>query len=151
MTKKEQRDSAFDLFLNHEFSKSKIAKTMGVSVQTISAWADEDQWDEIREKNRKIEKDIKGRVYKMIDHSLRVFEQEMDEQEKKGVLKHFDKGQIDGLSKLLAGIKSKEISFGNAVKLLTDFLTYLNTEDTVIAKRIIPHVDSFIATLRKAE
>lgn len=151
MTKKEQRENAFDLFLNHEFSKNKIAKTIGVSVQTISAWADEDQWDETRERNRKVEKDMKVRIYKLVDHSLQVFEQEIEKQKRAGELKHLDKGQIDGLSKLLAGIKAKEISFGNAVKLLTDFIAYVNSQDVSLAKTIIPYVDGFIAVLRKAD
>ena len=46
MTNSELRENAFDLFMNHDMSKTKIAKMVGKSVQTISAWAEEDLWDE---------------------------------------------------------------------------------------------------------
>jgi predicted transcriptional regulator len=151
MSPQEIKDNAFDLFLNHGFSKTKIAKIVGKSVQTISAWAEEDKWDETRERNQKIEKNMKARIYRLIDHSLQVFEQEIERQVEEGILKHLDKGHIDGLSKLLAGIKAKEISFGNAVKLLTDFIAYVNAQESHLAKTIIPFVDGFIGELRKAD
>jgi hypothetical protein len=151
MSPQETRDNAFDLFLNNGLSKTKIAKIVGKSVQTISSWADEDKWDETREKNKKIEKDMKSRIYRLIDHSLQVFEQEIESQIKEGKLKHLDKGQIDGLSKLLAGIKAKEISFGNAVKLLTDFHAHVNSQEPILAKNITPFIDGFISVLRQAD
>lgn len=151
MTKKEQRDNALDLFVEHGFSKNKIAKTVGVSVQTISAWAEEDSWDETRSKRLKVEKNMKLRIFKLIDHSLEVFEQEITGQQEKGLLKHLDKGQIDGLSKLLAGIKARELNFSDSVKLFTDFMEYVNGQDNKLAKELIPYVDGFISELRKRE
>jgi hypothetical protein len=38
---------------------------------------------------------------------LEVFEQEISKQKESAQLKHLDKGQIDGLSKLLAELKQK--------------------------------------------
>lgn len=149
MTKEERRENALDLFIEHGFSKQKIAKIIGVSVQTISAWAEEDEWDETRAKRLKIEKNMKMRIYRLIDHTLQVFESEIQDQEEKGEIKHLDKGQIDGLSKLLAGIKSKEMSFNDSVKLLTDFVTYVNGFDNALAKSLLIYSDSFISELRK--
>lgn len=151
MTKKEQRDSALDLFVEHGFSKNKIAKTVGVSVQTISAWADEDGWDETRSKRLKVEKNMKLRIFNLIDHSLEVFEQEISKQKESAQLKHLDKGQIDGLSKLLAGIKAKELNFSDSVKLLSDLIDYINGQDNTLARKLVPFIDGFISEIRKKD
>lgn len=151
MTKAEQRANALDLFIEHGFSKNKIAKVIGVSVQTISAWAEEDSWDDTRSKRLKIEKNMKMRIYHLIDHSLEVFEQEIIKQKEEGKLKHLDKGQIDGLSKLLAGIKAKELNFADSVKLLTELIEHINGQDNTLARSIVPYIDAFIADLRKKD
>ncbi|MEA5461561.1 DUF1804 family protein [Arcicella sp. LKC2W] len=148
MTQKEKRENAMSLFVEQSFSKQKIAKFCGVSVQTISAWAEEDDWDSVRMDTLRVEKNMKMRIYKLIDHSLQVFEQEIENQKNEGKLKHLDKGQIDGLSKLLAGIKAKELSFSESVKLLTEFMEYVNTQDNHLAKELIPFIDGFISALR---
>jgi hypothetical protein len=59
------------------------------------------------------------------------------------MLKHLDKGQIDGLSKLLAGIKARELNFSDSVKLFTDFMEYVNGQDNKLAKELIPYVDGY--------
>lgn len=151
MTKEERRENALDLFIEHGFSKQKIAKIIGVSVQTISAWAEEDKWDDTRAKRLKVEKNMKMRIYHLIDHSLEVFEEEIKIQKDQGKLKHLDKGQIDGLSKLLAGIKSKELSFSDSIKLLTDLMDYINGQDNTLARSLVPYIDGFISELRKKD
>lgn len=149
MTKEEKKSNALDLFIEYGFSKKKIAQFIGVSVQTISAWAEEDDWDDTRAKRLKIEKNMKMRIHRLIDHTLEVFESEIQDQQEKGETKHLDRGQIDGLTKLLSGIKTKEMSFNDSVKLITDFVTYVNGFDNALAKSILPYTDSYISELRK--
>ncbi len=151
MTKDEKKNNALDLFIEYGFSKKKIAKFIGVSVQTISAWAEEDDWDETRAKRLKIEKNMKMRIHRLVDHTLEVFESEIQDQHEKGEIKHLDRGQIDGLSKLLSGIKTKEMSFNDSVKLLTDFAGFVNGFDNALAKLILPYTDSYISELRKQD
>ncbi len=151
MTNKEKRENGLDLFIEHGFSKQKIAKILGVSVQTISAWSEEDDWDDTRSKRLKIEKNMRMRIYRLIDHTLNVFEEDAQNQIEEGKLRHFDKGQLDGFSKLLAGIKSKEMSFNDSVKLLTDFVTYVNSHDNTLAKSLLVYTDSYISELRKSD
>lgn len=152
MTNQEKRDNAEELFIEFSMSKTNIARQCGVSTNTITKWADEGKWNEVRAKKLSVEKNIKIRIFDLIDYQLEVLEEWKAEQRKSGKKKELlDKGAIDSLSKLLAGIKTREMSFAQSVDFLMKFTNYVDEQDNALAQQLIPFSDGFIAFLRKEE
>ncbi len=143
------KEIARELFFMDKPQKT-IAQIIKKSEQTICKWAEEGNWDEERAMQKASEKGIKKRILSLIDYELSVIEQEKDIQiANRGKLAHLDKGSIDALSKLLAGVKSKELTFAEKVKLITDFTEHIANQDLKLAKEVIKHSDSFIYKISK--
>lgn len=143
------KEIARELFFMDKPQKT-IASIVKKSEQTICKWAEEENWDEERALQKASEKGIKKRILALIDYELRVIEQENEENLKTGgKLKHIDKGHVDALSKLLSGVKSKELTFAEKVKLVTDFCEHIADQDPKLAKELIKFSDSFIYKISK--
>ncbi|MFC0182526.1 hypothetical protein ACFFJX_08115 [Pseudarcicella hirudinis] len=80
----------------------------------------------------------------LIDYQLRYLEQQKDKAIQEGKLVPLDKGQIDALSKLLSGIKQKEMTFAQIVNNITELLGWLQTEDIALSKALVPFTNKFI-------
>lgn len=137
-----------ELYMTGKYSQDKIAKMLDVSPQTMSKWSSEGGWFEIRARKQSLKKSISDRISILIDHQLAVMERAVENQQGEGELKALDKGQIDALSKLFAGIKQKELSFTQQIVFLTEFLDWAQKQNLMLAKQLAPLIDFFISQKR---
>ncbi len=143
------KEIARELFFLDKPQKT-IASIVKKSEQTISKWVEEGNWDEERALQKASEKGIKKRILALIDYELQVIEEETQAMRREGgKLKHIDKGHVDALSKLLSGVKSKELTFAEKIKLVTDFTEYIADQNPTLAKELIKYSDSFIYKISK--
>ena len=140
-------DAAKELFFSG-FSQKKIAAIFNVSVQTLTRWKQDGNWDKERAALFNSKQLIENRVLKLIEYQLGVLEEKAEQAESLGELKSVDKGEIDALSKLFAAVKTKEITFAQKVKIITDFIEFISGENTELAKSIIKLSEQFILKLK---
>jgi predicted transcriptional regulator len=149
MTNAEKKKHACELFMSGKFSQEKIAAIVDVTPPTMSKWVNEEGWREARVRSNSLRKNIADRILILIEHQLEVMEREVEKQREDVIFKPLDKGQIDGLSKLFAGIKQRELTFTQQVVLLTEFLDFAQKENLAVAQQIAPMIELYIASKRQ--
>jgi len=142
-----REEAAKELYFQ-EFTQKRIADLIEVAEQTISRWAKKGNWAEERAERMNSKESIQNRVLKLIDYQLWCIEKKVTQAMEEGTPTPIDKGEIDALSKLFAGVKEKEIGFVQSVKLITKFTDYINTQDPKVAKGILKYADEFIYKLK---
>ncbi|MFD1817659.1 Putative ATPase subunit of terminase (gpP-like) [Pseudarcicella hirudinis] len=125
-------------------SQKKIAEITEKSEATVSAWAQKNKWADKRASTLATQESAVQRIMSLIDYQLRYLEQQKDKAIQEGKLVPLDKGQIDALSKLLSGIKQKEMTFAQIVNNITELLGWLQTEDIALSKALVPFTNKFI-------
>ncbi len=126
-----------------------IARTLDVSETTVSNWVTKGGWRDERASGMAIKKTIQDNVLFLIDYQLEALRQLTEEYRSAGKLKLIDKGEVDGLSKLFATVKGKELSWANVVTVIRELLEYLASKDPDLAKALVPHTDDFLNTKRE--
>lgn len=151
MAKNEKRQAAKDLFMLGDYTQVDIGKMLGVSETTLSKWKDADGWEEERDKVKRIATSSETRIRRLIDYNLMVLEAKMDfrletvdtEGAQTHELEMISSKETDSLSKLFAQIKRKELTIADYLRILTEFLKFLETRDLTLAKTITEHLDVF--------
>lgn len=149
MSNAEKKKHAEDLFMSGKFSQEKVADILDITPATMSKWATEGEWREKRARSSTLRKSISDRILQLIEHQLDVMEREVELQRQDSIVKPLDKGQIDGLSKLFAGIKQREMTFTQQVLHLTEFLDFAQKQNLALAKEIAPLIELYIAQKRQ--
>ena len=60
-----------------------------------------------------------------------------------------ERGDIDALQKLFTTIKGKELAWSGMVKILREFIEYLERENIHLAKKVLPFSQEFLNEKRK--
>ncbi|MBL7813617.1 MAG: DUF1804 family protein [Saprospiraceae bacterium] len=151
MAKNEKRQAAKDLYMLGDYTQVDIGKMLGVSETTLSKWKESDGWEDERDRVKRIAVSSETRIRRLIDYNLMVLEAKMDfrlasidgEEMQAHELEMISSKETDSLSKLFAQIKRKELSIADYLRILTEFLKFLETRDLALAKTITEHVDVF--------
>ena len=127
-----------------------IARTLGVSENTVSSWVKKGNWREERANGHAIKKTIQDSILTLIDYQLEALLQatEVNRSNNPDKLKLLDKAEIDALSKMFATIKGKEQTWANVVTTIREYTAYVNEKDNDLAKAMIPFADDFLMTKR---
>lgn len=139
MTREQKKNCAREFFMQNK-SQKKISELVGASEQTISKWANEEGWGEERAEANTLTKNITSRLLKRIDYNLRVLENNEDKEAKISD----DKGVVDILSKLFAGIKHKELPIHSQLICLTNFLDFSQETEFEATQKVTPLVQLFL-------
>jgi hypothetical protein len=153
MAKNEKRQAAKDLFMLGDYTQVDIGKMLAVSETTLSKWKDLDGWEDERDKVKRIATSSETRIRRLIDFNLMVLEAKMDFRLKSlnntegSLLPHelemISGKETDSLSKLFAQIKRKELNIADYLRILTEFLKFLEPRDLALAKNVSEQVDAF--------
>lgn len=136
------------LFLNG-VSQKDISGMLRISEQTISRWKREDNWEEESSRNQLFEYTSAEMVQELIEYQLKVLKQRKEQWEEAGELKLITKGDIDALSKLYSTIKKRETRWGEYINILREFMSWLETQNLQLAKKVVDHIDTFLDAKRK--
>jgi ABC-type xylose transport system substrate-binding protein len=142
-----REEAAKELYFQ-EYSQIRISNLIDVSEQTISRWVKKGDWAAERAERMNSKKSIQTRIQKLIDYQLWCIEMKINQCMEKGIPTPIDKGEVDALSKLFAGVREKEVGFVEAVKLITKFADYVNTQDPKTAKMLLKYTDEFLIKLK---
>jgi predicted transcriptional regulator len=145
----EKKDAALHLYVEN-VSQADIAKMLKVSEVTVSNWANKGDWKAKRSKKAISEILIHERLVEMLEYHMELESKKIKDNRESGTYEPLDKESINTISKLYSQIKSKELQFDQMVKLLRQFIVYIETVDLTLAKGVIEHTNDFINDRRKS-
>ena len=148
MNKAEQRATAKDLFMLG-WDQSKIANTVGVTPATMSKWATTDAWREERATKYSINDSISNSILELIDYQLTAMKNMVEGYKQEGSKRLIDKGEVDALSKLFAGVKGKDMAWTHYVNVCKELADYVSAKDPELAKRLVELTDTFLMQKRE--
>ena len=128
-----------------------IAKTLGVSEQTVSNWKKKYDWEKKRAESVLVKETAEETLWELINYQLTVLKEKKDEMlsKPKGERNLIDKGDIDALSKMFSSVKVKELEWSKIVSLVRELIDFLRTEDLELAKKLTEHTTVFLRNKRK--
>lgn len=148
MKKIEQHEAAKELFFLG-WDQSRIARTVGVTEQTISKWVNVSLWKEERAHKYSINDSISNQLLELIDYQLAAIRDKVKNYKESGEMKLLDKGEIDALSKMFAGVKQKDIQWTHYVNVCRELSEYISTKDPDFAKALVDFTDAFLMVKRE--
>jgi transcriptional regulator with XRE-family HTH domain len=142
MKKKEReqiRELARLLFIHETLTQKEVAARMGVSEQTVSRWAQAEQWDQLRVSITITREEQLRNMYRQ----LAEINKEIAEREGQ---KYATPSEADTIGKLAAAIQKMENDVGIAdiVSVSKKFLTWIRKTDLLKAQEFVPWFDAFI-------
>jgi predicted transcriptional regulator len=147
MNKAEQKAAAKELFMLG-WDQGRIAATVQVTEGTMSKWVNSEEWREERAKKFSINDSISNSLLELIDYQLTAIKEKVKGYKEDGSMKLLDKGEIDALSKLFAGVKGKDISWTHYVNVCRELADYVAMKDPDLAKALIEFTDAFLMQKR---
>ena len=153
MAKAEKRTAARTLFMTGKYGLGDIATMMGVSNGTITKWNAEDGWSEDYDRDTKIVNDSEASIRELIHYNLTILKAKA-----RAAKKALDNGDledasqmelitgkdIDGLSKLYAQIKRKDLEFADKIIVISDFLSFAASKRPELNTDIQSLTDGYI-------
>jgi predicted transcriptional regulator len=152
MAKNEKRQAAKDLYMTGEYTQQRISAMLGVTPNTISKWVKDDNWEGELDEHTMLQNDILTDLRFLLRRDLKIMRAKAERDDatvKSGDIESIadlrttDKGEIDGLSKLFAQFKRKELSNSDKIQIIDLFLKYVEGKDLSFAKELIQFTDGF--------
>lgn len=141
-----KKATAKDLYMGGK-SQKQIAKALSVSENTISKWAKEGKWEEIKISVYASRERLIGRTMFLIDYQITVMEREVEANIKADDYKYLENSRIDALAKLMACMKLKEIAPADEIRVIDGFMADMQNNNLELAKLVIEHADIYIANI----
>jgi transcriptional regulator len=129
--------------------QKKIAEVLETSEMNISRWKKEERWAEKRAESMLRQETASDRIWRLINHNLKVLNAQVEEMEASGELKLLNRGDIDGLYKLFHAVKGQQENWTHYVRVVKDFVAFMEMEDIHLSKEVVPMADKFLNTKRK--
>jgi hypothetical protein len=153
MAKLEKRTAARTLYMTGKYELGEIATMLGVSNGSISKWNKDEGWSEEFDRDTKIVNDSEASIRELIHYNLTILKAKA-----RAARKALDDGDlddasqmelitgkdIDGLSKLYAQIKRKDLEFADKVIIISDFLSFSASKRPELFDSIQQLTDGFI-------
>jgi hypothetical protein len=143
------KESAAYLLYLEDWDQKRIAKTVGVTEQTVSGWKKKYGWENKKTRNAIGRQTAEDTLWELIHYQLRQLKRIKDEWEKDSEARLIDKGDIDALQKMFSAVKGKEPEWINYVKILKELGAFLQGQNLDLAKRVIDLMDTFLDNKRK--
>lgn len=153
MAKADKRIAARTLYMTGKYDLGEIATILGVANGTLTKWNKEEGWSEEFDRDIKITNDTEASIRELISYNLMIVKakarrarQELEDGKitDASELKLITGSDIDGLSKLFAQIRRKELDFADKVTIVSDFLSFAATKRPDLFKDIQTLTDGYI-------
>lgn len=134
-----KREIAQILFLQGKLQKKEIAQKLDVSVQTITNWSKEDNWDSLKKNLLTGKKQRLSELYDELEEFNRMI------REKQGY-KIATSKEADARRKLINDIKDLESRYNVAqtIQVAMDFCDFLKPLDSDIAQKVVEYFNAFV-------
>lgn len=141
----EKRDAAKVLYMEG-YAQTDIARILGISNNTVSAWVTDSNWKGQRVSRQLLEDNSVQRVLELIDYQTQrlIMVKNKWITEDPETVKLIEKGDIDALLKLFTAIKRESTKFSAYAGVLKELLEYLQLIDLELAKQLAIHGDAFL-------
>ena len=155
--KEDKRAAAKELFLTGNFTQERISQMLNVNNATVSNWKTKDAWDVERSELSRLSDSTETHIRGLIDFNLFVLKAKAerrraaltDGKTQAADLELISAKETDGLSKLFAQIKKKELVFADKVSVVTEFLEFIGAKDKTLAQSLTTFSDDYIQDLVK--
>jgi hypothetical protein len=153
MAKAEKRAAAKILFMSGKYGLDDIRLIVGVSAATITNWNREEGWTEDYDRDVKLTNDSEAIIRELIHHNLLVLRTRARNAQKRlesgdindaSEMELISAKDVDGLSKLYAQIRRKELDFADRVMVVTDILGHANATMPEAVPMLTKLTDSYI-------
>lgn len=134
-----KREIAQILFLQGKLQKKEIAQKLGVSVQTITNWSKEDNWDSLKKNLLTGKKQRLSELYDELEEFNKMIK------EKEGY-KIATSQEADARRKLINDIKDLEsrYSVAQTIQVAMDFCDFLKPLDSNLAQKVVDYFNAFV-------
>jgi transcriptional regulator with XRE-family HTH domain len=141
MTRKEReniRELAKLLFIHERLTQKEVSKRMLVSEQTVSRWANADNWEQFRVSITITKEEQLRNLYRQLA--------ELNNEIAGRDSKYASSIEADTISKLATAIQKMETDVGIAdiISVSKKFLTWIRKSDLPKAQDFLPYLDAFI-------
>lgn len=147
----DKKDAAKQLYLE-SWDQARIAATLGITQNTVSKWKKKHDWDKEKIKKAAIAQESTDRVWAMIDYQTKALEAQKEEFLKKGeedgTYKLIGRGNLDALQKLFSIVKTKETKWLDTIKVASEILEFVQSQNLKLAKSLSPLITEFIEEKR---
>ncbi len=130
VSKKQQIDVAMNLFLANNLTQLDIAEMVGVSENTIKAWKDKYNWEELRgateSSNGKIIANILRRLNTITSQEV------------------FSSDDVIKLTKAIHVLSPTKMTVSGQIETMKAFATYLHQTEPSVAKLVADHLNQFV-------
>lgn len=148
----EAKNAARDLY-EQGWTQAAIAKLLHKSENTIGKWVKDGKWEESRSKAQLFKLTAMEQTQALIQHNLHILtmiakkqasavNEDLTPTELKALL--IDKGETDSLTKLLSTVKGRELGWDQVVKIITELLDYISSQDSEIAKAMQGYANEYL-------
>lgn len=140
-----KRSMAKSLYLTGQYNQKEIADLVGTSVQSITKWKDEEDWESFKTSLLTTRESQLRRLYKMLE----ILNDSIDEKAKAKI--PINSKEADAVLKLTQAIKNLEIetSIAEKVEVGTDFIDLVKKEDYELSKVITKWFDTYLKSCIK--
>lgn len=142
LTQKTKKEYAQMLFTRENLSQAEIAEKVGVSRVTISRWAKDGHWDEL-----KVSITItRDEQLKLLYRQLAELNRTISERNTEEGPRYATAAEADTITKLSKAIKKLEtdVRLDDIISAFSQFLTWMRSFDIEETKRIAPFFDAFV-------
>jgi DNA-binding XRE family transcriptional regulator len=140
-----KRSMAKSLYLTNQYNQKEIADLVGTTVQSITKWKEEDDWESFKTSLLTTRESQLRRLYKMLE----ILNDSIDEKAEQKI--PINSREADAVLKLTQAIKNLEIetSIAEKVEVGTDFIDIVKKEDYELSKVITKWFDTYLKSCIK--
>ena len=157
MVKEDKRAAAKALYLTGNYTQERIAAMLNVNAITVSNWKTKDGWELERDELSRLTDSTETHIRALINFNLMVLKAKANKRRTSIETEQIDAADLelisaketDGLAKLFAQIRKKELLFSDKVSVVTDFLEFVGVKDKALAQQLTPYSDDYIQDLIK--
>jgi predicted transcriptional regulator len=142
----DKKDAAKILFMEG-MAQKEIAKMIGTTEQSVTAWKKDGNWEELRTKRFVLEETNAEIIQELINYQLETLKLKVDEWRDSGSgasRTMIGKGEIDALSKMYSAIKKKDVVWADYVRICRELMTFLSGKNQDLSKQLLDFIDEFL-------
>ena len=153
-----EKKDAGKIMYDQGISQKEISEILNVQPKTVNLWVKNGNWDKQRSAHALAKQTSEERVWQLINHQLKIIEMitkkheevlddSLEIKELKALL--IERGDIDALQKLFTTIKGKELEWSHIVKIVREFIEYVEREDISTAQKLTPLANEYLNNKRQ--
>lgn len=144
----EKHQAGYKLYMSG-LTQEEIGEVLKVSRVTVSNWSRKHGWVKKKTERALYEETNQEIVMELVNYQLKTLRQMKNNYEDREAPKLIDKGEIDSFVKMYSALKKKDFQWSDMVKVIRQFLSYLQEQDLEVAKKTAPYADMFVNEKRK--